>query len=185
EPATASSTAAVSRTERATTCSIESPPQPSPASGPRDVRPRDGFKPTSPHSLDGIRIEPPPSLACATGTNPAATAAAEPPLAPPGERPVSHGVAGGPQATGAGRGARFGACLLEALRDDGIQLRVQALDARDGHVDQLARAHLALPHQLGLRRGIEEGQVVAHAATVCQATCGSLGVRPGNHGERG
>src|SRR2546427_5949608 len=54
--------------------------------------PRDGFKPTSPHSLDGMRIEPPPSLACATGTRPAATAAAEPPLEPPGERLVSQGL---------------------------------------------------------------------------------------------
>ena len=33
--------------------------------------------------LAGPRIEPPPSLACAAGTMPAATAAAEPPLEPP------------------------------------------------------------------------------------------------------
>src|SRR2546427_12313155 len=67
--------------------------------------PRDGFKPTSPHSLDGMRIEPPPSLACATGTRPAATAAAEPPLEPPGERLVSQGLRVGPDARGSGVGA--------------------------------------------------------------------------------
>ncbi len=39
-----------------------------------------------------MRVEPPPSLACATGTMPAATAAAEPPLEPPGVLVVSHGL---------------------------------------------------------------------------------------------
>ena len=44
-----------------------------------------GLIPTSPHSDAGMRIEPPPSVAVATPTSPAATAAAEPPLEPPGE----------------------------------------------------------------------------------------------------
>ncbi len=43
-----------------------------------------------------MRIEPPPSLACAIGTIPAATAAAEPPLEPPAVRPVSQGLRVGP-----------------------------------------------------------------------------------------
>src|SRR5438552_1802401 len=73
-----------------------------------------------------MRIEPPPSLACATGTRPAATAAAEPPLEP-----------------------------------------------REGGVDQLARARLALADQLGLRGGVEKGQFVAHPPTLRQAPCGS------------
>ncbi len=55
-------------------------------------RPRDGLSPTSPQHDAGIRIDPPPSLACAIGTTPAATIAAEPPLEPPAERPVSHGL---------------------------------------------------------------------------------------------
>ena len=62
-----------------------------PASGPSDTRPRAGLSPTSPQQAAGIRIEPPPSLPCAIGTIPAATAAAEPPLEPPGravERPT-------------------------------------------------------------------------------------------------
>src|SRR5262245_22303422 len=91
---------AVSRTERVTTCSATRPAQPSPTSGPSDVRPRDGFRPTRPHSLAGMRIDPPPSFACAAGTIPVATATAEPPLEPPEERLGSHGFRVRPYATG-------------------------------------------------------------------------------------
>src|SRR5438045_900666 len=68
--------------------------------GPSDGRPRDGFSPTGPPSLAGRGIEPPPSFACAAGTMPEATAAADPPLDPPGERPTSHGLRVGPYASG-------------------------------------------------------------------------------------
>ncbi len=44
-----------------------------------------------------MRIEPAPSAATAAGTIPAATAAAEPPLEPPGVRSVSHGLRVMPQ----------------------------------------------------------------------------------------
>ncbi len=51
------------------------------------TRPREVLSPTSPHTLAGMRIDPPPSLACAQpARGRAATAAAEPPLDPPGER---------------------------------------------------------------------------------------------------
>ncbi len=60
------------------------PPPRSPNSGPSGLRPRVGFMPNSPQHAAGIRIDPPPSLACAIGTTPAATIAAEPPLEPPG-----------------------------------------------------------------------------------------------------
>ena len=40
----------------------------------------------------GMRIEPPPSLACAAGTMPAETAAAAPPEEPPALRSRSHGL---------------------------------------------------------------------------------------------
>src|SRR5690606_40195532 len=50
-----------------------------------------------PHLAAGSRTEPPPSLPWATGTRPAATAAAAPPLDPPVEREVSHGLRHGPQ----------------------------------------------------------------------------------------
>ena len=49
----------------------------SPITGPSGLRPRVGLRPTRPQHEAGTRIEPPPSLACASGTIPAATAAAE------------------------------------------------------------------------------------------------------------
>ncbi len=64
------------------------------------MRPWLGLSPTSPQHDAGMRIEPPPSLACANGTMPLATAAAAPPLDPPGERVVSHGLWVAPQAIG-------------------------------------------------------------------------------------
>ena len=60
------------------------------------MRPREGLSPTSPHSDAGIRMDPPPSPAWAIGTIPAAAAAADPPLDPPVERSVSHGLRVGP-----------------------------------------------------------------------------------------
>src|SRR2546425_13311253 len=106
--------AAVSRTERVSTPSMASPPRNSPRPGPHEMRPREGFKPTSPHSLAGIRIDPPPSLACAAGTSPAATAPAEPPLEPPVGRLLSPGVrlrAPGP-GPGGGGGPPAGGVVL-------------------------------------------------------------------------
>ena len=67
----------------------------SPCSGPRLIRPRDTLIPNSPQTLAGMRTEPPPSLPCAKGTSPAATAAPAPPLEPPAERLRSHGVRAG------------------------------------------------------------------------------------------
>ena len=48
-----------------------------------------------PHNDAGMRIEPPVSLPMAIGTMPAATAAADPPLDPPGIRLRSHGLEAG------------------------------------------------------------------------------------------
>ena len=59
------------------------------------TRPRASLIPNRPQTLAGIRTEPPPSLPCANGTSPAATAAAAPPLDPPAERVGSHGVRAG------------------------------------------------------------------------------------------
>src|SRR5262249_5416817 len=80
---------------RVTTWLTDRPPQP--VTG---VRPRVGFNPKVPHAADGMRIDPPPSLAVATGTMPATTAAAEPPLDPPTVRVGFHGFAHAPYATG-------------------------------------------------------------------------------------
>src|SRR5271170_2350865 len=64
------------------------------------TRPRVGFNPTKPQAAAGNRIDPPPSLPCATGTIRAATAAQDPPLDPAGIFVVSHGFRVGPQASG-------------------------------------------------------------------------------------
>ena len=47
-----------------------------------------------------MRMEPPPSLPCPIGTMPAATAAAVPPLEPPAECSVAHGLRVGPNRRG-------------------------------------------------------------------------------------
>ena len=92
--ASVSSSAAVSRTVRAMTCTTDRPD--SSSRGPLETRPRDGFNPTRPQSAAGMRIEPPPSPAPATGTMPETTAAADPPEDPPGPCPVFHGLRVGP-----------------------------------------------------------------------------------------
>ena len=51
-----------------------------------------GFSPNAPTKLAGIRVEPPPSLAVTSGTMQLASAAAEPPLEPPGVRSALHGL---------------------------------------------------------------------------------------------
>jgi hypothetical protein len=48
----------------------------------------------------GMRIEPPPSPPLAAGTKRAATAAAEPPLEPPGECASDQGLRVGPCSAG-------------------------------------------------------------------------------------
>src|SRR5262245_16697059 len=64
----------------------------SPSIGPSGTRARLGLMPKRPQHEAGMRMEPPPSLAWAIGTIPAATAAAEPPLEPPTECPGFHGL---------------------------------------------------------------------------------------------
>src|SRR5687767_5960280 len=93
----ASSMAALSRTERVRTCSIEAPFQSSPRRGPVGTRPRVGLRPKIPLHDAGIRIEPPPSPPAPIGTIPEATAAPDPPLEPPGVRDGSQGFRAGPR----------------------------------------------------------------------------------------
>ena len=88
--------------------------------------------------LAGMRIEPPPSPACASGTMPDATAAPEPPLEPPGLRSTSHGFRVGPYAVGSVVGQQS---ELRAVRlaDDhearglelGVEVRVVIGDVAD------------------------------------------------------
>src|SRR5437879_13847895 len=50
------------------------------------MTPLDCFSPTTPLQAAGIRVEPPPSVAIASGAMPLAIATAAPPLEPPLER---------------------------------------------------------------------------------------------------
>src|SRR6185503_17422642 len=90
-----SSSAAASRTVRASGPDVPSPSDPE-TYGAGETRPRDGLMPTRPQHDAGMRIEPPPSLPCAIGSSPPATAAAAPPLDPPGVRAESHGLTQAP-----------------------------------------------------------------------------------------
>src|ERR1700676_1161837 len=92
----ASSIAALSRTLILNTWPQENPAQPSPRSGPSGLRARVGFNPNTPEAEAGIRIDPPPSLACATGRMRAATAAPAPPDEPPDECARFQGLRVGP-----------------------------------------------------------------------------------------
>ncbi len=58
----------------------------------RPMAPIVGLYPTRPQQLAGMRTEPPPSDDVASGTSPAASAAALPPLDPPGDRCGFHGL---------------------------------------------------------------------------------------------
>ncbi len=55
-------------------------------------RPFVAFRPTVPHHAAGIRTDPAPSLPVASGTRPAATAAADPAEEPPGVRSARQGL---------------------------------------------------------------------------------------------
>ena len=97
--ASTSSPSALSRTVVVRTPSVTSP-GPGTRLGSVLTSPRDGFSPTRPQHAAGMRIDPPPSDACAMGTMPDATAAAAPPLDPPAIRVVSHGVTAGGSESG-------------------------------------------------------------------------------------
>src|SRR5690349_15651018 len=99
-PHVASRNAALSRTLRVMTCSVLIPDQPSPRSGPCGLRARVGLRPTRPQHDAGMRIDPPPSEACAAGTMPAATAAAAPPLDPPAVNSGFQGLRVAPKSFG-------------------------------------------------------------------------------------
>src|ERR1700729_2573160 len=91
--------AAASRTVRVSAPSVLRPTMLSPRPGAQETRPRAGLSPTTPQQDAGVRTDPPPSLPWPTGQSPAATAAAAPPLEPPGVRPVSHGFRQAPFST--------------------------------------------------------------------------------------
>src|SRR6516225_10509508 len=61
-------------------------------SGNAGTRPNDGLRPGIPQKLEGMRIEPAPSVPTASGPMPDATADAAPPDDPPGVIEVFHGL---------------------------------------------------------------------------------------------
>ena len=90
-----------------------------------------------------MRIEPPPSLAWASGTMRAATAAAEPPLEPPLERVEVPGVAGRAEQHRLGRGVEAELGRVGAAED--AQARALVADHglgidRRGRMGEEARA---------------------------------------------
>src|SRR6266850_8455559 len=107
----ASSNAALSRTEIDTQCCAPAPASVSPI-GARLTRPRDGFRPNSPHRDAGMRIEPPPSVACAIGRPRAATTEAEPPDDPPGDKSWRQGFTVAQPKAGSVVGARPNSLVL-------------------------------------------------------------------------
>ena len=70
--------AAVSRTVRLWQPWVETRPLRSDCLGAIENTPREGLSPRLPLAPAGIRIEPPPSVACASGSMPAATTADAP-----------------------------------------------------------------------------------------------------------
>ena len=107
-------------------------------------RPRVGFSPTRPVHAAGMRIEPPPSLPCASGTMPPATAAAAPPLEPPGVRSVSQGLRAGPNRRGSdtGRIPNSGMFVLPTITKPASRMRRVTNESWSGHeVAEQVRAH--------------------------------------------
>src|SRR3954467_11360777 len=76
-------------------------------SGPREIRPREVFRPTRPVHAAGILIEPPPSLPCAIGTTPHAPGGAPPPARPAAGRAARRARCV-PRVSGRPGGARLG-----------------------------------------------------------------------------
>src|SRR5690606_10479325 len=64
--------------------------------GTRGTRPVVGLRPKTPQNDAGIRIDPAPSLPCASVASPVATAAPDPPLEPPAVRSRFQGLRVGP-----------------------------------------------------------------------------------------
>ena len=142
------------------------------------TRPKVGLSPGRPQKPHGMRIEPAPSLPSASGTRPAASAAALPPLEPPGVVAGSHGLRVTPYSglsvtpfqpnsgdvvwPGSTAPLRRSAATAERVlvprpgRVDRARAaprrpaarRVRVLD-RDGHAVQRAERRAALPALLG------------------------------------
>ena len=81
--------------------------------GPTGFLPRVGLSPTRPQAELGIRMEPPPSLAWAAGTIPAATTEADPPEDPPAVMPGAQGLLVAPCTAGS---------VTDAMPNSGVEV---------------------------------------------------------------
>ena len=104
-----------------------------------------------------MRIEPPPSLACAAGTSPAATAAADPPLEPPGERSRSHGLWVGPKAMGSvvGRMPSSGVFVRPRITSPAARWRPTSVVSMGARQPACAQRDHAVRAPVALRQGPE------------------------------
>src|SRR5256885_136904 len=96
------------------------------------MRPRCGFRATRPQHAAGLRVEPAPQLAWATGNRAAAAA------------PAARGL------------------LDRALAvdvDEGAELRIERLDAPHAGLDELAGADVAAAHETGELAGRTEHEI--------------------------
>ncbi len=103
-----------------------------------------------------MRIEPPPSPTCASGTIPLATAAAEPPLDPPELCAVCHGLRVGPYASGSAVGMSPNFRCVR-LADDHAARALELVE----QVTRAGRHVVELPEQrvAGVVRRAREGAV--------------------------
>jgi hypothetical protein len=121
-----------------------------------------------------MRIEPPPSFPAAIGTMPAATAAAAPPLEPPGVRVRSQGLLARPNSSGSvtARIANSGRLVLPKMtRDAGVILHAvldQEGDAAEGAIDRATEPAVQLPARLLLHQPHDGVHAAVHAAVLGQ-----------------
>ena len=96
------------------------------------------FSPTTPLHAAGIRVEPPPSVAIASGAIPLATATAAPPLEPPLERAALHALRVRPNS------GEFGQALAAEFGRRGLADQDRALGAEAGDRHSIFARHIVL-----------------------------------------
>ena len=61
------------------------------------------------------------------------------------------------------RAASLSECAFVMLMDDGVELRIQALDSVDRGLHEFHRLRVAAPHHFGLRGRVEFREFIVHA----------------------
>ena len=124
------------------------------------------LQPDDPATAAGIRIDPPPSEPCASGTSPADTADAEPPLEPPAISEVSHGVtAGGALGLGVAGRAEFRRVRLAQAHQPSRGDAPDHVVVPVGHVVGEHRRAEAGGHALGRVQVLDRSRYAGQGAT--------------------